>query len=171
MDMEEVYRLYFADVELFLRGLSGDEALAEELTQETFFKALQQVGQLDSGQEVRPWLFAVARNCYYSHCRRQKHIAPLDEAALQTAAPGPDLTELLADEDAAFTIHQCLHRLEEPYKEVFTLRVFGELPFERIGAIFGRSASWARVTYYRAKVKLQAQLPEKDRADQTKKNQ
>ena len=59
---------------------------------------------------------------------------------------------------AAFTVHQCLHALEEPYKEVFSLRVFGELPFESIGAIFGHNAAWARVTYYRAKTRIQTML-------------
>lgn len=67
-------------------------------------------------------------------------------------------TQLLVDQDAAFTVHQCLHTLDEPYKEVFSLRVFGELPFERIGLIFGHNAAWARVTYYRAKTQLQKML-------------
>ena len=66
-----------------------------------------------------------------------------------------------ADKDAAFTVHQCLHALEEPYKEVFSLRVFGELSFEDIGAIFGHNAAWARVTYYRAKAKLRTMLENK----------
>ena len=84
-------------------------------------------------------------------------LAPLDDAA-QTAADTPDIAQLLVDKDAAFTVHQCLHALEEPYKEVFSLRVFGELPFDRIGAIFGHNAAWARVTYYRAKSKIQQKL-------------
>ena len=55
----------------------------------------------------------------------------------------------------------CLHALEEPYKEVFSLRVFGELPFDRIGAIFGHNAAWARVTYYRAKTRIQTMLEQR----------
>ena len=132
MDMETIYRLYFRDVYLFLQGLTRSETLAEELTQE-------------------------ARNCYYDHCRKAKHAAPLEDAETK-AADTPDIAQLLVDKDAAFTVHQCLHTLEEPYKEVFSLRVFGELSFEDIGAIFGHNAAWARVTYYRAKTKLQAML-------------
>ena len=105
----------------------------------------------------RQWLFTVARNAYYSHCRRTKHTALLEDA--ETApADTPDIAQLLVDRDAAFTVHQCLHTLDEPYKEVFSLRVFGELPFERIGLIFGHNAAWARVTYYRAKTQLQKML-------------
>ena len=153
MDIDSIYRLYFRDVFLFLQGLTHNEALAEEQTQETFFKALDGLKDYDDRQDVRAWLFTVARNAYYSHCRRTKHTAPLEDA--ETApADTPDIAQLLVDQDAAFTVHQCLHRLDEPYKEVFSLRVFGELPFERIGLIFGHNAAWARVTYYRAKTQL-----------------
>ena len=142
MDIDSVYRLYFRDVFLFLQGLTHNEALAEELTQETFFKALDGLKGYDDRQDVRAWLFTVARNTYYSHCRRTKRTAPLEDA--ETApADTPDIAQLLVDQDAAFTVHQCLHTLDEPYKEVFSLRVFGELPFERIGLIFGHNAAWA----------------------------
>ena len=157
MDIDSIYRLYFRDVFLFLQGLTHNEALAEELTQETFFKALDGLKDYDDRQDVRAWLFTVARNAYYSHFRRTKHTAPLEDA--ETApADTPDIAQLLVDRDAAFTVHQCLHTLDEPYKEVFSLRVFGELPFERIGLIFGHNAAWARVTYYRAKTQLQKML-------------
>ena len=145
MDIETIYRLYFRDVCLFLQGLTRSEALAEELTQETFFRALDGLKDYDGKQDVRAWLFTVARNAYYDHCRRAKHAAPLEDAETK-AADSPDIAQLLVDKDAAFTVHQCLHALEEPYKEVFSLRVFGELPFDRIGAIFGHNAAWARVT-------------------------
>ena len=147
MDMETIYRLYFRDVYLFLQGLTRSETLAEELTQETFFKALDGLKNFDGKQDVRAWLFTVARNCWYDRCRKAKHTAPLEAAETQ-AADTPDIAQLLVDKDAAFTVHQCLHALEEPYKEVFSLRVFGELSFEDIGAIFGHNAAWARVTYY-----------------------
>lgn len=157
MELETIYRLYFKDVLLFLRGLTHSEALAEELTQETFFRALDGLKNFDGKQDVRAWLFTVARNCYYTYCRKTKHTTALEDAQ-QTAADAPDVVQLLVDQDAAFTVHQCLHALEEPYKEVFSLRVFGELSFERIGAIFGHNAAWARVTYYRAKCKIQTML-------------
>lgn len=157
MDMETIYRLYFRDVYLFLQGLTRSETLAEELTQETFFKALDGLKNYDGRQDVRAWLFTTARNAYYDHCRRTKHAAPLEDAEAK-AADAPDIAQLLVDKDAAFTVHQCLHTLEEPYKEVFSLRVFGELPFESIGAIFGHNAAWARVTYYRAKTRIQTML-------------
>lgn len=78
MDMETIYRLYFRDVYLFLQGLTRSETLAEELTQETFFKALDGLKNFDGKQDVRAWLFTVARNCWYDRCRKAKHTAPLE---------------------------------------------------------------------------------------------
>lgn len=124
------------------------------------FRALDGLKDYDGKQDVRAWLFTVARNAYYDYCRRAKHAAPLEDAETK-AADSPDIAQLLVDKDAAFTVHQCLHALEEPYKEVFSLRVFGELPFDRIGAIFGHNAAWARVTYYRAKTRLQTMLEQR----------
>ena len=90
MDMETIYRLYFRDVYLFLQGLTRSETLAEELTQETFFKALDGLKNFDGKQDVRAWLFTVARNCWYDRCRKAKHTAPL-EAAETRAADTPDI--------------------------------------------------------------------------------
>lgn len=104
MDIETIYRLYFRDVFLFLQGLTGSETLAEELTQETFFKALDGLKGFDGRQDVRAWLFTVARNAYYDHCRKARRTAPL-EAAADAAADAPDVVQLLADETAAFTVH------------------------------------------------------------------
>lgn len=89
MDIETIYRLYFRDVCLFLQGLTRSEALAEELTQETFFRALDGLKDYDGKQDVRAWLFTVARNAYYDHCRRAKHAAPLEDAETK-AADSPD---------------------------------------------------------------------------------
>ena len=101
MDIETIYRLYFRDVCLFLQGLTRSETLAEELTQETFFRALDGLKNYDGKQDVRAWLFTVARNAYYDHCRRAKHAAPLEDAETK-AADSPDIAQLLVDKDARF---------------------------------------------------------------------
>ena len=67
-----------------------------------------------------------------------------------------------SDKETAFQVHQVLHRLSEPYKEVFSLRVFGELSFGTISSLFGKSESWARVTYHRACKKIREELDHED---------
>ena len=153
MDFDFIYQAYFKDIFLYMRSLSADEQIAEEITQEAFTKALKALDSFDGKKDIRAWLFTIAKNTYYTYCRRQK-IFPGDELSEASSDPQPDLTERLADEETAFRIHQYLHQMKDPYKEVFSLRVFGELPFEKIALIFGKSPGWARVVFYRAKMQI-----------------
>lgn len=103
------------------------------------------------------WLCAIAKNLYADELRRRSRCGPLEEEPI---APAQDMESRTADKDAAFRIHVILHQLPEPYKEVFQLRVFGELSFRQIGAIFQKSENWARVTYHRARLKIQERMDE-----------
>lgn len=153
-EFEEVYRLYFRDVYRYCLGLTRDEALAEEITQETFFKALRSLDKFDGKCRVYVWLCQIAKNTYFTHQGKQKQRGELPEDL-----PSPEsLEEKLLTKESAFEIHRILHRLEEPYKEVFSLRTFGELPFRQIGELFGKTESWARVTYHRARLKIKEEL-------------
>lgn len=147
-DFESIYRDYFKDVFLYMRALCSDAAVSEEIAQETFVKALENIDRFDGRKDIRAWLFTIARNTYYSYCRRKN--LPLDDIP-QADVSDVILTEKIENEEQAMAIHKALHELPEPYKEVFNLRVFGELNFEKIGVIFGKSPGWARVTYFRAK--------------------
>ena len=163
MEFSEIYELYFRDVYYYLRSLSADRDTAEELTQETFTRALRSIERYDGKKDIRAWLFTIGKNVYIDHCRREKHKDPFPEVQDEELPdPGPQFTEQLMDRDTAFEIHRFLHEMEEPYKEVFSLRIFGELPFEQIGKLFGKSAGWARVTYYRAKQKIQTYMEEQN---------
>ena len=153
LDFERIYRSCFHDVLLYVRGLSANEDIAEEITQETFVKALKAIDTFDGSKDIRAWLFTIAKNSYYTFCKRQKIYTgtepPEDAADVQI-----DFAQQLSNAETALLIHRFLHTMEEPYKEVFSLRVFGELPFEKIGLIFGKSPGWARVTFYRAKKQI-----------------
>lgn len=153
MEFEDIYRKYFRDVYRFSLSLTQDRALTEEIVQDTFFRALKSLDKFDGSKDIRAWLFTIARNAYYSYCRAHKQ-ALSQEDLPQDLADSVRIEERIEDEESAFAIHQFLHSMEQPYKEVFSLRVFGELPFEKIGRLFGKSANWARVTFYRAKVQI-----------------
>ena len=151
MDFESLYRLYFRDVYRYVRGLSRDEHLAEEIAQETFARALGAVDRFDGRGDVRAWLFTIARNVWVDHCRRHRRETELPGEDLPG---GGDFAGALEDREEVLALHGILHTLPEPYKEVFGLRVFGELPFRAIGQVFGKTEGWARVTYYRAKSRI-----------------
>ena len=153
MEFESIYRSYFNDVFLYLRSLSANADIAEEVTQETFSKALKAIDHFDGRSDIRAWLFTIAKNTYISHLRKQKRLC-CDEIPQDVPDTRIHFSESFVDEHSAFLIHRFLHDMNEPYKEVFTLRVFGELPFEKIGALFSKSDAWARVTYHRARKQI-----------------
>ena len=163
MNIEELYRTYFDIVYRYIRSISQDGSLAEEVTQETFFKALEKIDQFRGDCDVRVWLCQIAKNTLYDHLKKQKKQLLGDEKLEKTENAGGELLEeKLAQRSQAMEIHKVLHRLSEPYKEVFSLRIFGELTFREIGMLFGKSENWARVTYYRARVKIREELEYED---------
>lgn len=150
---QEVYEQYFPDVYKYVLSLCRDPALAEEITQETFFKALKHIDSFRGQCRLYVWLCQIAKNTYYTHLEKQKRPRPEPDPP---GDAGPE--EQLLTQESAFEIHKALHRLSEPYKEVFSLRVFGQLSFRQIGELFGKTESWARVTYHRAKLKIKEEL-------------
>ncbi len=160
-EFEQIYRAYFQDVYLYLRRLSNDANLAEEITSETFFKAMQSIHGFRGDCDIRAWLCQIAKNCYYSHVREANRTDSLDEDRLQTLPQRGDAPEeRVAQQDEAARVREALHALPEPYKEVFLWRVFAELSFRQIGQIFRKSENWACVTYHRARTKIRQRLEE-----------
>lgn len=151
-DIEFLYSQYFGFICKFLLSHCRDIDLAEELTQETFFRAFMNIRQLRDDSKAVCWLCSIARNLLNSHYNRVSRLSPLDEAG--EIASKQDIeyeveTKMLSDR--AMT---ALKALEEPYREVFMLSFFASLPLNKISRLFGKSESWARVTLYRAKQKI-----------------
>ena len=162
-DFERVYHTYFNDVYLYILRLSGNEHLAEEITSDTFFKAMKSINSFRGECDVRVWLCQIAKNCYYSHIRKSKRTEQVEEAELQEI---PDLTPNAAEEYIRLNditqIQEILHDVCEPYKEVFMWRVYAELSFKQIAQIFGKTENWACVTYHRARKMIKERLEEKN---------
>ena len=152
LDFEMVFRENNQFVFRFLMKLCGDVSLAEELTQETFFRAYMNISALRNEEKVAVWLCQIAKNTYFAWFNEQKRKQPISQPISENSTP--DIAELFEEKELAGRAFSVLHALEEPYKEVFMLSVFGGLSLKDISAMFGKSESWARVTYYRAKQKI-----------------
>jgi len=160
-DFDEIYKTYFNDVFLYIRRLSHDEHIAEEITSEAFFKALRSLDSFRGDCDIRVWLCQIAKNCYYTYQKKASRIKSIEEIETIVLTEQTDtIEEQLARHDEAECIQKLLHDLPEPYKEVFMWRVFAELSFKQIGQIFHKSENWACVTYHRAKNKLKKQMEE-----------
>lgn len=150
----EIYAEYGKPVYKFLLSLTGDPSLAEELLQETFYLALVHIDKFEGRSSLFTWLCRIGANAWSKECRRRKRYADTswEDISIEDRDPSPE--EQLIRKDLLHRIHQCLLKLEEPYKEVFILHVFGELKLKDIAELNGRSESWARVTYYRARTMI-----------------
>jgi len=152
---EHIYRAYFGRVYHYLLSLCRDHHLAEELTADTFFKALRSLQDFRGDSDPGTWLCVIARNLYISHLRKQQPTQSLEDLPDVPAPGAPDPAILAEQQDGLMGLYARLHRLAEPYKEVFLLRVLGQLSFRQIGQLFGKTENWACVTYHRARKKLQ----------------
>lgn len=155
-DFNDVYQRYFRDVYRYAFSLCKNESLAEEITQETFFKALGSLDSFDGKCKVSVWLCQIAKNTYISICRKEKHLDHDTDTGL--LASRQNIEEKYLSNESAFEIHKILHKLPDPYKEVFSLRAFGELSYGQIAELFGKTETWARVTYHRARLKIKEEL-------------
>jgi RNA polymerase sigma-70 factor (ECF subfamily) len=159
-DFERIYNEYFADIFRYVLALSRNESIAEEVTADTFFKALKKIGKFDGRCDIKTWLCQIAKNTYYDFLRKNNR--QTDEPLPENIASDCIIDVSFDDKETALRIHKILHNMQEPYKEVFTLRVFGELTFSQIAELFGKTESWARVTYHRAKGRIAESMKEED---------
>ena len=163
MDIERIYEEHFVAVYRYVLSLSKNQYIAEEITQETFFKALKYAEQFRGECRLSVWLCQIAKNTYLGYLEKEKKLVPSEKIPEQISfADEKGLEQGFVEKETARRLHQFIHDMDEPYKEVFSLRTFSELAFAEIGTLFGKSESWARVTYHRAKLKLKEAMERED---------
>lgn len=151
-EFEKIRQDYSSIIYRFLLSICRNEDLAEELTSETFYQAYLHIDKFKGECKLETWLCQIAKNALYQETKRARRTVPWEQIKMPETSE--DILEKLSNKEQALKIHRNLHHLSDPYKEVFMLRVFGELRFKEIANIFGKSESWAKVTFYRAKDKL-----------------
>ena len=158
-DFEKIYNEYFNDVYLYIKRLSGDEHVAEEITSETFFKALKSIDNFRGECEIRVWLCQIAKNSYYTYVKKNSKVQDVDETELINLPDNKNSVENeVQSKLQAFAIQKILHEIDEPYREVFMWRVYADLSFKEIASIFNKNENWACVTYHRARKLIKERL-------------
>lgn len=155
-ELEEIYKRYFKDVYLFVYSLSKDQHIAEDITSETFIKAIRALSSFKGDSDIKVWLFQIAKNTYYSYLRKNNHVVPTESFDEETDST--NIEKKVLDKDESARVLKILDKLADPFKEVFTLRLFGGLSYKEIGEVFGKTDNWACVTYYRARKKIYEQM-------------
>lgn len=149
--IDEIYLNYAEDVFKYLMCLCHNADLSEELTQETFYQAVKSIDRYNGECKMSVWLCQIAKHSYYKYLERNKK--PLRDIFQDDIVHLSPEIELIHSEDK-IALYRIIHLLDEPYKEVLLLRVLGGLSFKEIGEIQLKNENWARVTFYRAKMKL-----------------
>ena len=160
-DFEQLYANYFSDVYRYIHRLSGNEHIAEEITSDTFFRAMRSIDSFRGDCDERVWLLKIAKNCYRSYMKKRSRTGQMDEAEWgEFPDPSPGVAEEYARREEVRRIEGILHDLSEPYREVFMWRVYAELSFKQIAEIFGKTENWACVTSHRARNRIRERLEE-----------
>lgn len=162
-DLSRIYQSSADEVKRFLICLTSNVDLAEELTQETFYQAVKSIHRYNGECKISVWLCQIAKHSYYNYLKKEKNIdnTSLENMMLMGSEipSNKDLPDVeVIKRSTLISIHKEIHRLQEPYREIFLLRTSIQLSFKEIGEIFDKSENWARVTYYRAKLKLSERI-------------
>lgn len=164
MEFEKIYDTYFDDVYLYVRRLSGNEHIADEIASETFFKAMSSIKNFRGECDIRVWLCQIAKNSYFSYLKKNGKTIGFDDVKLQDLTdPNALLPRKIPNEKEDIRQAQnAVHTLPELYREVFMWRVFADLSFKQIGELFHKTDNWACVTYHRARKMIKSRLEEPD---------
>ena len=154
MNLEQFYRENYHIVFGYLLSLCGSRSLAEDLTSETFLKAIAKIGSYDGSVKPSTWLCAIGKNLYLNERKRFSRYVPLDSVVI---AEENSMEERMIDKDTANQIQALARTLEEPKNQVFAMRLNG-LSFREIGEALGKTENWARVTFFRAKNEILERL-------------
>lgn len=152
MQMEGIYEEYHHMVYGYLVGLTGgDRELSEELTQETFYRAVKNIHKFRGDAMISTWLCQIAKYAFYQYIDKKKRHGEISLDSASELYEQKRFEETLVEQEGKVEIFKMVQQLPEQMKDVMMLRLSGELSFREIGEILGKSENWARVTYYRAK--------------------
>lgn len=153
-DIEKIYEEYFETVNKYLFCLTHNNDISEELTQETFYRAVTKINTYKGECKISVWLCQIAKNLWFDQCRKNKKTVNIDENDLLNVQALNSTEEQVISNDEKILLYKKMQNLDEKMREVLYLRITGELSFKEIGIILNKTENWARVTFYRGKNQL-----------------
>jgi len=152
-DMEKIYKEYFETVNKYLFCLTHNSDISEELTQETFYRAVKNIDKFKGNSKMSVWLCQIAKNLWYDELKKNKKIKDIGEEIFLIQSKDEIENDVILN-DSKLQLYKKIQKLDEPTREVIYLRITGELSFKEIGNILNKTENWARVAFYRGKQKL-----------------
>lgn len=152
-DIKQIYEEYFETVYKYLFCLTHDNDISEELTQETFYRAVQKINTYKGKCKMSVWLCQIAKHLWYDQCRKNKKLINIEENLLDVQVSESTENQVVSN-DEKISLYKKMQKLDEKTREVIYLRITGELSFKEIASILDKTENWARITFYRGKTKL-----------------
>lgn len=153
-DIEKIYDEYFDTVNKYLFCLTHNNDISEELTQETFYRAVKKINTYKGDCKISTWLCQIAKNLWFDECRKNKRIISSESIEDLNVPVIEYVEDKLINDEEKILLYKKIQKLDEKTKEVIYLRLTGELSFKEIGIIMNKTENWARITFYRGKNKL-----------------
>lgn len=153
--MEEIYQEYSKYVFNYLLSFTNNAEIAEELMQETFHSVIKNINKFQNNSSLKTWICKIAKNKLIDYYKKNKKIQEIniDEVSEKFLLIN-SFEEEYVDRDELINVYKKIHKLDEKSKEVVYLRIKCEFNFKEIGNIMEKSEEWAKITFYRAKIKL-----------------
>ena len=154
-NIEEIYKEYSITVYKYLFCLTQNRDISEELTQETFAIAVKDIKKFRGECKLSVWLCQIAKHLWYKELKKRKKNANVSfEEVNDNILYDESLEEIICEKEEKLKLFKDMQKLDEKSREVMYLRMVGNLSYEEIGEILGKTANWSRVTFYRAKQKI-----------------
>lgn len=151
-DIENWYLNYAKSVFYYAFSLCGNTEIAMDIMQTTFLDVIASKSGYNGSCSITTWLFSIAKHEYLKYRKKNKADMNLDEAVFCTI-PG-SVEETLEHSEESAALSRAVSGLNQKSKRIVILRLAFGLSFAEIGHIVGKSETYCRVNYYRAKLQI-----------------
>ena len=156
-NIDEIYKKYANLIKNYIFTITGDKSLAEEIMQETFIVAINQIDKFRGDCKIYVWLLSIAKKILYKETKKNNlsNLLNIDELEITDKK---DIEAEFIKKDNKFRLYEAIQKLDASTREVMYLRLTGNFSFKEIGKILNKSENWARVVFFRGKKKLEEDL-------------
>ncbi|GGF82188.1 ECF RNA polymerase sigma factor SigM [Paenibacillus albidus] len=151
--LDEVYQLYVIDIYRYLRSLCQDHHAAEDLMQETFYRAYLYLEDCRE-DKIKPWLFRVAYHVFVDYTRKESRSVVQGEAFFRTIAHPDNTEETLLRQEEWEQINLVIAGLPENQRHALLLHDFHGLTYQEAAGILNVGLSQYKILIFRARQKL-----------------
>ena len=145
---ENLFRKYYNEALLYVFSFCHNRALAEDLVQEAYMRAIRSIDEEKDGFKF--WLFKVCRNLYFDTLRKNKKV----EAITSDMPSNESLVDDVIQKDEYRALYKAISLLKDDFREIVRLYYFDSMSVKEIASIVDESVDNVRIKLYRARLKL-----------------